>query len=226
MKYSLLKEKFPALFNNDDTPIRIILDSTAIEMWQAERRKELEKLDQPKAWADIGVILDDRFVVILRDLVEFPGGFRDGYLRVFNRGGLEGGASGVVVLPEKDGKIAIMRQFRHSTRDWHWEIPRGFGESGLSAEENASKEIKEEIHGEIKELIDLGRYHNNTGLEGHFVNLFMAKMDFVGEVETTEGIESIRWVSVKEFENMVANEEITDGFSIAAYTRAKLKSVI
>ncbi len=226
MDYSLLKEKNPAIFTNHNAPFRIIFDPAEIETWQEARKKALQQQGLPETWADIGVILDDRYIVVLRDLVEFPGGFCNGYLRIFNRAGLEKGASGVAVLPVKDGLIGILRQFRHATREWHWEIPRGFGESGLSAEENAAKEVKEEIHGEIEELIDLGRYHNNTGMEGHFVNLFLVKIEIVGEVEKSEGIESLQWVSVNKFEDMVANGEITDGFSIAAYTRAKLKRFI
>ncbi len=226
MDYSLLTKKIPAIFDNKDAAFQIVLDQDEIAVWQNDQKKELKKLDLPEDWAEIGVILEDKYILVLRDLVEFPGGYRNGYLRIFNREGLENGASGVVVLPEKDGKFLIMRQFRHATRNWHWEIPRGFGESGLSPEENAAKEVSEEIHGKIGELLKLGSYHNNTGLEGHTVQLFMAKMNSVGEGEKTEGIKSIRWVSSDEIEEMISNEEITDGFTIAAYTRAKFKGLI
>lgn len=226
MDYSFLMEKFPDIFNNKDAAIRIILDRKEIEAWQVRQKEDLHELDLPQEWSDIGVILEDKYILVLRDLVEFPDGDRGGYLRIFNRGGLENGATGVVVLPEKDGKLVIMRQYRHATRSRHWEIPRGFGENGLTSEENAVKEISEEINGTVSELIGLGSYHNNTGLEGHTVQLFMAKMNSVGEGRKAEGIEDIRWVSPGEMEEMIANDEVTDGFTIAAYARAKFKGLI
>ena len=44
----------------------------------------------------------------------------------------------------------------------------------LSEEENAIKEIQDEIHGEISEIIDLGTYHENTGAMGSETRLFFA----------------------------------------------------
>jgi ADP-ribose pyrophosphatase len=51
-------------------------------------------------------------------------------------------------------------------------------------------------------------------------------MASVGEMEIQEGIENPIWVSVPELEKMIADGEITDGFTIAAYTKAKLKGLI
>ncbi|MCI0564616.1 MAG: NUDIX domain-containing protein, partial [Nitrososphaera sp.] len=125
-------------------------------------------------------------------------------------------------LTYKDGMILIMRHFRHATRSWHWEIPRGFGEAGVSAEENARNEVEEEVGGVVAELISLGILHNNAGLEGHEEKLFLARLLSIGQPGQNEGIQSFRWVSVLELEGMIASGEITDGFTIAAYARAKL----
>ena len=162
----------------------------------------------------------------MRDLVEFPGGFRNGYIRLYNRAYLEGGASGVVTMPEKDGKILLMHNFRHATRSWQWEIPRGFGEPGVSARDQATAEIKEEIGVEVVDLVDLGVHFNNTGMEGNPVHLFLARIVAEPTVNPEIGVDALRWVSVAELEQLIASEEITDGFTIAAYTRAKLKGLI
>jgi len=226
LTYAALKDSHPELFSNSNALIKIIHDKDEINGWQNNRLMELKKTDYSSDWADIGVILDDPRVIVIRDLVEFPGGFRNGYIRVYNRAYLEGGAAGVVILPEKDGKLLIMHQFRHATRSWHWEIPRGFGEPGVKAEAQAEIEAREEIGGKINKLIALGIYHDNTGLEGHPVSLFLAQMESIGEPETVEAIEKLLWVSVSVFEKMIADGEITDGFTIAAYTKAKLKGLI
>jgi ADP-ribose pyrophosphatase len=130
------------------------------------------------------------------------------------------------MLPEMNGKLLLMHQFRHATRSWHWEIPRGFGEPGVEAEDQARAEIEEEIGGEIAELTNLGLYFNNTGLEGNPIYLFLAKMALVGEPKLKFGVDKFIWVSIAELEKMIADGEITDGFTIAAYTKAKLKGLI
>ena len=63
--------------------------------------------------------------------------------------------AGVVILPVKDGKILLMHNFRHATRSWQWEIPRGFGEPGVSAEDQARAEVSEEIHAQVSELVQI-----------------------------------------------------------------------
>jgi ADP-ribose pyrophosphatase len=226
MDYISLVKSHSGLFDNQDALIKIINQDDEIIAWQEQRRIDLQKRGVSPAWADIGIVFDDPSIVILRDLVEFPGGYRNGYIRIYNRAFLEGGAAGVVVLPEKDGNLLLIQHYRHATRMKHWEIPRGFGESGIDAETQAKVELKEEIGGEVAEIFELGVMYNNTGLEGNPINLFFARMTSVGEMEIQEGIENPIWVSVSELEKMIADGEITDGFTIAAYTKAKLKGLI
>ena len=113
-----------------------------------------------------------------------------------------------------------------STRVWHWEIPRGFGEPGVSAEDQARAKIREEIGVDVTELIDLGLYFNNTGLEGNPITLFLARITAEPVANPNIGVDQLRWVSIEEFESMIARAEITDGFTIAAYTRAKLRGLL
>lgn len=226
MEYVRLTETNPKLFDNTNALIQIILSPKEIDDWKQERKNNLIQKSLPEEWADIGIVFDDPRIVILRDFVEFPGGYRNGYIRIYNRAYLEGGAAGVVMLPEKDGKLLLIQHYRHATRTRHWEIPRGFGKPGTDAVTQATAELEEEIGGKVKEFVELGTFYNNTGLEGHPVNLFLVHMESIGEMSAEEGIENPRWVSVNELEGMIAREEIDDGFTIAAYTRAKLKGLI
>jgi ADP-ribose pyrophosphatase len=223
--YFDLLQSNPWLLGTELDPIKIITDSDRIRNWQENRHAKLSAEGKPLEWADIGVVLDDPYIVVIRDLVEFPGGRLGGYFRVINRADLNGG-QGVVILCEKDGKYLLLHQYRHPTRSWSYEVPRGFGEPNVTAEEQAKNEVHEEVEGEIGELVDLGIYYSNTGLEGNKVKLFYAKLKSIGKPAQEEGIESFLWVPLAELEKMIANAEITDGFTIAAYTRAKLKSLI
>jgi ADP-ribose pyrophosphatase len=225
MNYDDLRKTKPSLFANDNAAIKIVTDKQVTTDWQQKRVAELTEKGLPLDWADIGVIFDGPYFIIVRDLVEFPGGQIWSYSRLINRADVFGG-QGVVVLPKFEEKLLLLHNFRHATRSWHYEIPRGFGEPGTTSEYQAHIEIKEETGGEIGELIDLGDYFNNTGIEGNRVKLYLAELLSIGEPNTAEGIESYKWVTVGQLEEMIATGDITDGFTIAAYTRAKLRDFL
>lgn len=215
----------PELFDNHQALIKVVKDSDEIEKWQEMKLSELRNQQKPESWADIGVVFDDPYFFVVRDLVQFPNGRMNSYCRVLSEANLSGG-QGVVVLPEYEGKIMLLHQYRHPTRKWHYEVPRGYGELNTPAAENARKEVEEETGGIINKLVNLGEFYNNTGFEGGAVSLFYAKLSTIGKPNEDEGIESFVWLTVKELEEWIANEKITDGFTIAAYTKAKLKGLI
>lgn len=224
--YQELMRRITSLFDNQQTAIFILTEENDVFEWKQKKQAELNAKGLPLSWAEIGVVFDDPYIIILRDLVEFPGGYRDGYIRIYNRAYLENGAAGVAVLPIKGDKILLIQHYRHATRSRHWEIPRGFGQPGVSAEIQAINEIREEIEGNVDTLIDLGILYNNTGLEGNPIHLFLARLKSIGRMKTEEAIETYRWVSVAELEQMIARAEITDGFTLAAYARAKARGLI
>ncbi len=224
-EYLDFAKKHKNYFNNDQAMIKIILDPSSINSWQDSKKKELEEKKLSPEWARIGIILNDPYILVIRDLVEFSNGQIGSYFRVLNQADLKGG-QGVVVLLRLEDKYLLLQQYRHPIRSWSYEVPRGFGEPGVPADQQAKKEVSEEIEGQITELVDLGEYHSNTGLEGNIVRLYFANLKSVGKVEEKEGIERYIFVSLAEFEEMIANAKITDGFTIAAYTRAKLQGLL
>jgi ADP-ribose pyrophosphatase len=221
----LLNSNIGSFEEKENNPIKIITNTKIVDDWQKKKLAELSASGKPGEWAEIGVVLDDPYIIVIRDLVEFPNGDLRGYFRLYNRADLNGG-QGVVILCEMNQKFLLLHQFRHPLRSWCFEIPRGFGEPGVKARDQAVNEIREEVEGEIAELHDLGIYFNNTGLEGNKVQLFYAKLKSTGRFSIDEGIDKIVWVSLSELERMIASSEITDGFTIAAYTRAKLNHLI
>lgn len=223
--YFLLQKTNPELFKNNNSLFKIILDKKEIKDWSNKKRKELIANNLPLTWAKIGIILDDPYIIVLRDLVKFSNGRMEGYFRIINRAEFKGN-KGVAILPIHKKCIVLLKIFRHATRDWHLEIPRGFGEPNMTAKQNALMELSEEINGEINNLIDLGPYHNNTGENASEVKLFLADLSGLGTYECNEGIESYNTYSLSEFEELIRNNIITDGFTIAAYTRAKLRNLL
>ena len=225
MDYLALQKNFPALFDNENALLKIITDEKTITAWQAERVVQLAAKNQPADWAEIGIIYSDAYFMVLRDLVQFPDGQLSGYSRVIGQANLRGGR-GVVVLPVYQEKILLLHQYRHPTRQWHYEVPRGFGEENTPDADNARKEIEEETGGKISELVSLGLFHNNTGFEAYPVSMFFARLESIGVPNANEGIESFTWLDVETMEKWIADEVITDGFTISAFTKARLKKLI
>jgi ADP-ribose pyrophosphatase len=117
-----------------------------------------------------------------------------------------------------------VRHFRHATRRWHWEIPRGFGEPGTDAAASARRELDEEIGAEAAKLVPLGGVHVDTGGTTNRTELFAAPLTEVPGPPppdaVAEGIDEIRLVTAAELAGMIATGEISDSFTLAAYARA------
>ncbi len=231
-RYQALLAQKPQYIHNQEASFRIIQDLKRVLAWQKEQLASGASQDAIR----IGILSQDPFFTVVRDLVELspsaqilgevdhpPQPF--GYLRVFNTDEFHHG-QGVAVLPLWRDKVIVVNHFRHATRKDHLEIPRGFGTPGLPAAENARKELLEEIQGQVEELIDLGPFHANTGLEVSCTQLFLARLSNVGEPEAAEGIKEIILLDPEQIKNDIGNGRITDGFTIAAYTRAVIKKLL
>ncbi|MBI5942981.1 MAG: NUDIX hydrolase [Chloroflexi bacterium] len=224
-KYLTLIKEHPEMFRNSGEvgEIKIITDERTIITEQEKLRKHLRENGQPIEWIEIGVLSEDQWFYIVRDLVEFPNGHIGGYLRHINKSSVEGGY-GVVMLCVRQDEILMIKKYRHEQRCWNWEFPRGFSEPGLSAEENARKEMREEIGVSPVELRLLT--HVKDGKGG--VSLFYAELppDQEIKVDIGESIVQYNWVTKAEIEHMIKLEQLSDYFSLWAYCLAKIDKVI
>lgn len=198
-RYARLRAERPELFRNEPDGIEILTDPDAVA-------------------AAGGVLYEDRYLMLVRDPVRFPGGKEGTYIRSIP----PDREQGTVVLPLLDGGVVLIEHFRHATRSWHWEAPRGAGTAGLSDEENAAKELWEEIGAVPQEVVPLGVLHPDTGMTANTVRLFAARIAATGVLDGAEGIRRCVTVPFGEAEAMVADGRITDGFTVAALMRARL----
>ena len=223
-RYLSLIDTHPAMFENPgDEGFSILLEPALIEEVQSVVAQRLGQKAFPPEWAEVGVVYEDEYILIIRDAVRFPNGKLGTYFRLVIQ---PDKAIGVVIMPIYQNKVLLIRHFRHATRNWHLEIPRGFGEPGLSSYENAKKELMEEIGAEANSLTALGMMHVNTGISSECVDLFYAETETFGRVDIQEGIQKVQAVEISEFEKMIRENEITDSFTIATYTRAKLNQLL
>lgn len=214
-KYFKLIKEHPELFSNPDEPgvIKIITDPEKVKTLQAKLKKEYKEGGKKPEWIDIGVLGEDQWEYIVRDLVEHPDGRIGGYTRSISRINLQGGI-GVVVMPVHGDKVLLVKHFRHETRRWLWEFPRGFGEPGLTAEENSKKELVEEVGLAPKKLAEIGR---QPGIAFYYAELENGKP----RKPVDEAIQTIELVNLDKLENWIVNGQITDWFTIMAYLMYK-----
>lgn len=84
----------------------------------------------------------------------------------------------------------------------------------------------EEIGAKPNNLIPLGKMYMNTGISSGWAHLFFADINSYGKPEVHESISRILTISISEFEELIRIGEVSDSFTLAAYSRAKLRELI
>lgn len=222
-QYFALVQKHPEMFvNPPGGEITVLLNRDDIREVEELAREYYLANGLPPEWATVGIAYQDNYLLVLRDAVRFPDGTRWTYFRLVD----DDGTQGVITLPIYNGQVLLTRHFRHATRKWHIEIPRGFGNKGLSNEENARRELIEETSATITRMVSLGQAYPNTGAGSECNEFFYAEISSYGAVDPREGISELLLVTIPEFENLLRDGTIDDEFTIVAYTRAKLRGLL
>ena len=172
-----------------------------------------------------GIVYEDPYILVIKDPVTFPGGRRGSYVRIVDQSQLKGG-SGTVIVPIVDQHVVFVNLFRHATRQWEWELPRGYLDPGMTAEANAIKETHEEIGIEPEQVEMIGRVKPNTGLLSTDASVFVAHLpsDCRNQLkgQTEESIRDIAVVPFTEIDAFVI-EHVQCGFSISGLFLTKAK---
>jgi ADP-ribose pyrophosphatase len=219
-RYAALRRQWPELFNNPQpAPYEIVTKRSEIRKAQANEGSRLAKKDLPRRWRRVGVVHENPYLIIVRDPVRFPTGKLGTYIRVIPASG----SAGAAVLPLLHEQVVLVRHFRHATRLESLEIPRGFGEPGVSPISQALKELHEEIEGEeVGKPVSLGELHSNNGIATDCVELFIVEISKFGRPQISEGITGIETYHPTEVADLIRAGKITDSFTIATFTRAWL----
>jgi ADP-ribose pyrophosphatase len=221
--YLALRDKHPDWFANPAGGVQLVQDPERITAIENEVGDRYRQRGLPSEWSEVGIRYQDPYLLVLRDAITFPDESTGVHHRVVR---WRPNPAGVAVLAMYAGRILLLRHFRHPTRQWHWEIPRGGIEPGRSKQERVMWELREEAQAQASDIIELGVLHGATGLMAASVVLFAARLTSIGAPALNEGITETRLVSSREFEDMVRNSEITDSFSVACYFHARLRGLL
>lgn len=223
-KYLRLLQAHPALCANPAGRIfRILTDRDDLDAAEKAQGIKLATKLLPQEWANVGIVYEDQYVMILRDAVEFPDGSRGTYIRIL---GNRPGAMGVAVLPILGDKILLIRHFRHATRNFHLEIPRGFtGDDTETCETAGIRELREEIGVTPLTITSLGVMYTDTGLNGGYVCLLAATIAELGNLDLVESISQPQLLSMEELSDLLRGDQITDSFTLCAILLAHQKGI-
>ena len=200
--FALIKER-PELFLESNI-YRIVTDIDKIRKFEREHNKK------------IGVIYKSQFNTFVVDLVESEGG-----LLAYERVIPSATGRGVVCIPIIDGKILLLKQYRHGIRDFQLGFPRGFGENGLTSEENVKKELFEEIGAKTIDCRFIGSVTPDSGISGTRCDVFLARVESYDESRNIEGIVDVIPMKPDILLQKITAKEIDDSFTLSAFALLK-----
>jgi ADP-ribose pyrophosphatase len=122
-----------------------------------------------------------------------------------------------VVPVTSDGQIALIWNYRHAVNDWCWEVPAGGLCGGLSPEQVAQRELREEVGGTAEELRFVGQFYTSNGISDEKAYVYLATGVQLADAqrEPTELME-MRLLPVAKALRMAREGEIADGPSALA----------
>jgi ADP-ribose pyrophosphatase len=147
---------------------------------------------------------------IRRDELVEPGGVRTTREMITHSGS-------VVVLPVlPDGRVLLIRQYRHAARQFLWELVAGRMDEGESPRKAAARELIEETGYRAKRFRIFLDFFPSPGFleERMFILLAEGLSEGIAQPEEDEKIES-RAYERKELEQMIQKRVIRDGKTIA-----------
>ncbi|MBM4821024.1 MULTISPECIES: NUDIX hydrolase [Streptomyces] len=206
--------RVPGLFQ-DRQRRRIVLDKERLKNFVTQS-------DVP-----LGVTAETPYSLFIVDLVESTDGHRViayPYQRVVYKAQLCGATNVVVIgrLANEElgeiGSIILVRQERHATGRFHLELPRGFGEVGLSGLRSALHELKSETGFDGNTAFRKGSTYTDSGLTDARVDFYEVPVIRRTEPDPDCGevIQEVQLLAESELVSKVRAGSITDSFTVQA----------
>ncbi len=196
---------------------------------------EAEKMSQ------CGIIVSDTYWLFVRDAVAFPSGYEGTYNRVIWRSAVDGPGN-VAILPVlNDGRIILCLNYRHSTRSWEIEIPRGIRHYGETPEKAGRRELRAETGCLTDSQVYLGSITPDTSTVSTVTPIFLGYVSeqIESDQEPSEAIvglitlskEEVKEAFVRGFiEVQIFGEEkkvpFRDSFLAFAFLQAEARGLI
>lgn len=166
----------------------------------------------------------NRLMEVFLDDIEEPGGTAvSDYIVLAPRQKTEDLVTGVAILPVLDGKLGLLRIYRHPIRSYSWEVPRGFIDADEQALVSALRELEEEtgLQCDPGDVLDLGRVCPEAGIMAARTHLFAAsRCRLAAPYAANEiGHKELRFFSADDVRDMARRGEIEDANTLVLCCR-------
>lgn len=203
--FSYLNQLSQEIGNHREGEIEVVVDPADISrIQQIEQDRLIRKGVPPVEAAEcsrVGIVNEDQYWIWLRDAVYFPKGIPGTYNRLLWKDQLKDKVPGVAVLPVlSSGHIALILNYRHASRSWALELPRGGKQSQETSEQTAARELKEETGLVASSIEFLGELATDTGVLSSLVPVFLARVSIQEESdpEDSEAIAGVLFLTKEE----------------------------
>lgn len=197
-RYLQLTKERPKIFEGDF--LYIIKNPEELRQYQEEHGLTL------------GVVYQSPYHIMVVDLVKDSSGHIFPYERIIPTATQQG----VVMIPQYQGKFVLLEQYRHAIREIQVCFPRGFGECDFDPQENARKELREELGADWLTLKFLGELTSDSGLTSGKTSVFVGEISSPSENLREEGIVTLHYLTESQLKQSIAENKIQDSFTLAA----------
>ena len=133
-----------------------------------------------------------------------------------------GGAA--VVALDAEGRVCLLRQFRHAAGGWLIELPAGKLDAGEPPLECAQRELAEEAGAVARRWDKLGEFFSSPGVLTEVIHLYLARGLTATEAQPEEHeVFEARWVPLDEAVGLAASGRLQDAKSVIGLLWAREK---
>ena len=157
-----------------------------------------------------------RIVELTLDDVRLPNGNHAELEIVHHPGGA------AVVAMDGEGRVCLLRQYRHAFGDWLWELPAGKLEPGEPPAQTARRELAEEGAVEAGRWDGLGDTISSPGVFTEVVHLYLARaLRPVRAAPEAHEVFERHWIPLGEAVERALWGDIRDGKTVIGLLRAR-----
>ncbi|WP_328987343.1 NUDIX hydrolase [Thiorhodovibrio winogradskyi] len=130
-----------------------------------------------------------------------------------------GGAAAVAL--DDQGRVCLLRQYRHAAAGWLWELPAGKLDPGESPRTTVERELVEEAGMAAADWVSLGRLHSSPGVLTEVIHLYLAR-DLSPRALAHEHGEliEVHWIPLEMALGRCHSGDITDAKTLVGLFRA------
>ncbi len=135
-----------------------------------------------------------------------------------------GGAA--VVAIDAEGRVCLLRQFRHAAGGWLTELPAGKLDGGEPPLECARRELAEEAGVSARRWEKLGEFFSSPGVLTEVIHLFLAR-DLEPADASPEDHEVLEatWVPLRDAVDLAASGQLQDAKSLIGLLWAREREI-